>query len=486
MRAPRFFPSLRLSARIAGAAVLALLSACGTQSYKPGSLDAELAANSFTSRAMDAPGLQEYMVAHGHASADWPIKEWGLTELTLVAFYYHPDLAVARAQAKAALAESKLAGERSPIKVTPVVLHHSKQLDGTTSPWSLGFDLEIPITSGGRREAIVERAGYSAESAQLNVGSVAWQVRSRVRSRLLDLYAARSTAQSLAAEVQARKALVGLLERRLEAGMVSSIDLSAARVKLSEAQGQLDAAAIVEQQAKGQLAAALGVPLDALRGQNLSFAELETLPAAPAGTQVQREALMNRVDMRRALLDYASADATVKLEIAKQYPSFTLRPGYLWDQGNSVWFVAADILMPAIVGNVPAIRAAEAQREATAQQAIGYQASVITGVQIALATYEQATAGAQAATQANRTQVARNAQVQKQFDAGLTDRLEVTQARLEAVSVERNAQTARIETQRVLGQLEDALQRPLSGGPLPAFGTGSELTDKTQQATATR
>lgn len=466
--------------------LLALLSACGTQSYKPGSLDAQLAANSFTSRAMDAPDLQEYMAAHGRANADWPVKEWGLTELTLVAFYYHPDLAVARAQSKAALAESKLAGERSPIKVTPVVLHHSKQLDGTTSPWSLGFDLEIPITSGGRREAIVERAGYVAESAELNVGSVAWQVRSRVRSRLLDLYAARSSAQSLAAEVQARKALVGLLEHRLEAGMVSSTDMSAARIKLSEVQAQLDAAAISEQQAKGQLAAALGVPLDALRGQSLSFTELETLPDAPPGTQVQREALMNRVDMRRVLLDYASADASVKLEVAKQYPSFTLRPGYLWDQGNSVWFVAADVLMPAIVGNVPGIRAAEARREAAAQEAIAYQASVITSAQIALATYEQASAGAQAATQANRVQLARSAQVQKQFDAGFTDRLEVTQARLEAISVERNARAARVETQRILGQLEDAVQRPLSGGPLPAFDTGSELANKAQQATATR
>jgi len=66
------------------------------------------------------------------------------------------------------------------------------------------------------------------------------------------------------------------------------------------------------------------------------------------------------------------------------------------------------------------------------------------------------------------------------------DRLEVTQARLEAVNVDRNAQAARIGSQRILGQLEDALQRPLSGGPLPAFDTGSELTDKTRQATATR
>ena len=466
--------------------LLALLSACATQSYKPGSLDPDAAAKSFTSRRMDAPGLKDYMVAHGHAPSDWPVNQWGLTELTLAAFYYHPDLAIARAEAKAALAEAKLAGERSPIKVTPIVLHHSRQLDGTDSPWSLGFDVEIPIASDTRRAAIVERAGYFAESAELNVGSVAWEVRSRVRSRLLDLYSARSTEQSLAADVQARKALVALLERRLEAGLVSSTELSGAKVKLSEAQGQLDASATLEQQAIGQLAAALGVPLDALRGTSLSFGEFDTLPDAPSGTQVQREALMNRVDMRRTLLDYAAADAAVKLEVAKQYPSITLRPGYLWDQGISVWFVAADLVLPAVIGNVPGIRAAEARRETAAQQAIGQQANIITAVQSALATYEQAAAGAKAAVQASRIQLARNTQVQKQFDAGFTDRLEVTQARLEALSVERNAQAARVQTLRVLGQLEDSLQRPLSGGPLTAFDTGFESASHAAQSTAAR
>ncbi len=307
-----------------------------------------------------------------------------------------------------------------------------------------------------------------------------------MRARLLDLYAARTMAESLAAEVQARKALVAMLERRLEAGLVSSTELSAARVKLAEVEGQLASARTSEQQAVGQLAAALGVPLDALRSQTLSFSEFDSLPDAPQGAQAQREALTNRVDMRRALLDYAAADASVKLEVAKQYPSVSLRPGYLWDQGDSVWFLAVDLLLPAVVGNVPGIRAAEARREAAAQQALGHQAGIITSVQGTLATYQQTAAGSNAAVQASRMQLARNAQVQKQFDAGYTDRLEVTQARLEALAVERNAQVARIETQRMLGQLEDALQRPLSGGPLPAFANGLGTAAETPQANATR
>ena len=66
-------------------------------------------------------------------------------------------------------------------------------------------------------------------------------------------------------------------------------------------------------------------------------------------------------------------------------------------------------------------------------------------------------------------QLARSSQTQKQFDAGYADRVELTQARLEALAVERNALNARVDSQRALGRLEDALQRPLEGRPLPAY-----------------
>jgi hypothetical protein len=76
--------------------------------------------------------------------------------------------------------------------------------------------------------------------------------------------------------------------------------------------------------------------------------------------------------------------------------------------------------------------------------------------------------------------------MQKQFDVGYADRFDLTQSRLEAASIERNALAVRIETQRVLGQLEDALQSPLSGGPLPAFATGYDMADQAPQVSAIR
>ena len=95
---------------------------------------------------------------------------------------------------------------------------------------------------------------------------------------------------------------------------------------------------------------------------SLDFAAFQQTPAPPGDAGVQRAALLNRLDVRAKLLEYSAADAAVKLEIARQYPSFSINPGYLWDQGDNIWSLAATMLLPA-GGNKPAIQAAQARRK---------------------------------------------------------------------------------------------------------------------------
>ena len=61
----------------------------------------------------------------------------------------------------------------------------------------------------------------------------------------------------------------------------------------------------------------------------------------------------------------------------------------------------------------------------------------------------------------------RNERVRKQFEAGYADRVELAGAELESAAALRLVTSLRLETQRTLGQLEDALQVPLIGGPQP-------------------
>src|SRR5690349_2024155 len=174
------------------------------------------------------------------------------------------------------------------------------------------------------------------------------------------------------------------------------------------------------------------------------------MPEPPADAEARREALIKRLDVRAALLEFAAADAAVKLEVARQYPAMVLRPGYLWDQGDNVWTFALDLLLPATLTHAPMIRTAEARREAAAQQALARQSAVIGEVATRVATYRQAAQGARAAAAAGRTQLARSNQMQRQFEAGRTDRLELTLARVESMLVGRRALEAKVEAQHAL------------------------------------
>jgi len=452
----------------AALAALSLLPACALQSYSPATLDPDAQAAAYLARRVDDPGLKQYMLAHGHPESDWPVQRWGLDELTLLAFYYHPDLRVARARAAEARSQVPVAAQPLPVGLKPVVAHHSETA-GADGPWSLGFEVEIPVGGAARRELLAERAGVLAEVAELDVGSMAWQVRSRLRAAFAELQATRERAALLEQDIEVRSALVGLLEKRLAAGYVGAGEVAAVRLRLHEAQGELAAAQTQAARALGELAAAVAVPLDAMRTLPLDFAQLDALPAPPEESAARAQALRNRVDMRQRLLEFAAADTDVKLQVARQYPAVMLKPGYLWDQGDSVWSLVLDLVLPPVLGNAPAIDAARAQRETAAQQALRSQAGIIAQTDTALTTYQQALAGARAMQQASLTQLARSGQTQKQFDAGYADRVELTQARIEALAVERNAQGARVEARGALGRLEDALQRPLAGGPLPAF-----------------
>ena len=363
------------------------------------------------------------------------------------------------------MADASVAGQPAPITVTPEVLHHSLQLPETTGSWGVGIGLEIPIATGSRREALSERYRFLADAATLSVGVVAWQVRAGVRGRLLDVYAAQTGAQRLQEEAQARGEVVRLLERRLEQGAVSSAEVGEARLRRVELDAQLQAAQARREQSRAELAQALGVPLETVRPMVFDFSAFELAPAAPDDTQTQRSALHNHLDVRAKLLEYAAEDAAVRLEIAKQYPSLILKPAYLWDQGDNLWALGLQLLLPPTLGNKPGIQAAEARRDLAAQQFVNLQSKVIAEVQTARVRYVNAVKGTERADALVTLSQQRSERARKRFDAGYADRVELASAELETAATRRIALSLRVEAQRTLGQLEDALQVPLLGGP---------------------
>jgi outer membrane protein TolC len=130
------------------------------------------------------------------------------------------------------------------------------------------------------------------------------------------------------------------------------------------------------------------------------------------------------------------------------------------------------------------IREAQARREVEERAFVSMQAGVIAEAGSAWARYAQALHGVEAAQAGVDLARQRSASVQRQFDAGYADRVELRNAALEVTAAERALVSARLEAQQGLSALEDAVNRPLdpaegdaaAGSSAPAALTSGAAT----------
>ncbi|MGH7993979.1 MAG: TolC family protein, partial [Limisphaerales bacterium] len=178
-------------------AILLLFAGCAT--YHPQPISPEKTAAAFDARSLADGHLRAFFETN-HVAIPGPDGSWNLKQLTLVAFYYQPALAEARAQWVSARAAKITAGERP----NPTVGFTPTYDTTTPPPWIYGVTWDIPIETAGKRGKRIAQAEHRSEAARWNFVSAAWQARSRVRTALLNLYAARETEALLAGQEMAQ------------------------------------------------------------------------------------------------------------------------------------------------------------------------------------------------------------------------------------------------------------------------------------------
>lgn len=410
---------------------------------------------------MNSAEFSVYLISQGYTKDQLPIKEWGLRELTLSAFYFNPQLDVARAQWRVAEAEKITAGQRPNPGISGYAQHNS-QHSGGISPWTYNIGLSLPIETGGKREARIERAESLSEAARIEIAGSAWQVRNDVRNNLIALQAANKQIVLIQQEVAVRSDIAAMLDARLTAGLISNIELSNTRLQLQKAQQVLAAEQGRLPELRAMLAASVGLSLASLDKMTLEDKDFEPVSAASLPDEtIQREALLNRLDVRASLARYAAAEAKLKLEIARQYPDITLLPAYTYDQGNNQWALGLSMLLALLDKNQGLIAEARALREVEAAQFDVLQAKVISEIEQTQVRYHGALEQLQKAKNLQLSEQARVAQTQRQFDAGFAGRLELVGVQLEALGSKQNVFDAELKVQQALAAMEDVMQRPL-------------------------
>ncbi|MBV8880637.1 MAG: TolC family protein, partial [Planctomycetaceae bacterium] len=355
--------------RCAMAAALLLLAGCSGPDPRP--LDPERSEAEFRSRRLDDPELLAWLEAQGVRRP----APWTLDSLTLAAFYFHPDLDVARARLVGVRAGETTAAEVP----NPVLSANLEKVIGSapfgTSPWVYGFNLQMPLDFLWKRGYRMDEARARSQGARLELAEAGWQARRRVRAALLEVVLRgreielRTRDRALRGNASAAAALL------LSTGEASRLEADRARIEETGSLLALEELRGTAQSARAALASAVGLPLAGLGTEAVEWPTLDAPPELPEG--LQEAGLLNRLDVRRALAEYAAAEAVLGFELAKRYPDVTLGPGYLFDQGDRKFTIGLSVSLPIFNQNGGPIAEAEARRQESAARFLAIQAHAI-------------------------------------------------------------------------------------------------------------
>ena len=443
--------------------IAALLAGCAH--FEPQPLAPEKTAAQFDARRLDDAGLQKFLAQNlGLETNGLPVTNWDLNLLTLVAFYFHPSLEVARAQWLVATAGLKTAGARPNPSVT-VTPSYDSQIPGNYSPWLVPVTFDLPIETAGKRGKRLAEAEKISESARWNFVSAARQIRSGVRASLLDFTVADRRAELLQKQFAAQNEIVRLLQQRFDTGEISRTELATAQIALHKAPLDLSDAQSKKSDARSRLAQAIGLGEAALNGVDLNF-DFSLHDAGKLTTAEARQiALRSRADILAALADYAAAEADLQLQVAKQYPDLHLGPGYAWNSGNAgdnQWSLGVTLELPILDQNQGPIAEAEARRKLSAAKFIELQSQVIGEIDRAVAGWRVAGEQLKTGNDLLAVETQQQKSAQAQLAAGAADQLDSLTAQLEFGSAALAQLDNETQLQAALGQLEDALQSPLA------------------------
>lgn len=439
-----------------------LVIACGFQSYTPKPIDSQTSKTQFEQKSPQSDDFHTFLISQGYQAEALPIKRWGLSELTYSALYFHPELDLARSEWRAAQSAEITASQR----IDPNISVNSGKNtvnDPEANPWTYSLGIDIGIITAGKREARIDRALGLSEAAKIKIAQTAWQVRTRLARSLLEYEYSLTLSQILQKEKDLRLAIVDMLQKRVDAGIASSTELNQANIALQKAEQLLISEKIRTPGLFAALSSDAGLSIKAFSLLAIDLNVLEhQLEQILSVDDLQETAMLNRLDLRASLARYSAAEAKLRLEIGRQYPDLIISPSYSYEPDGKFWSLGLGSIMTLLNKNKGLIAEANALRDVEAAQFNLTQARLINELNQSTVTYVQSFDALKIGKKLLITQATRLQQVEQQFNAGIADRLLLTQTALENTIALQNDLLARYKFQQAIISLEDALQKPLS------------------------
>lgn len=439
------------------------LTACASYHAQP--LQPKQSAQAFAARQLDSTTLRDAVAPLlPQPPAQWPPAHWNRGTLLAVALVENPQLATARAEVAAALAHEITAAQNP----NPTLGLQAEYALHDVKPWLYGISLDLPLQWPQQKRLKIDLSRLATSNARWQLMNQTWAVRRQLVGALSDWEAARRRNQLLTRLSADRQRLVKLEKSRVDAGEDGPAVLTTARTALLKTIQKLAQARATRVSAQAAIAAALGLPPQALDDLKFDWSDWGRPPtlAATRLNAAREQALLSRADLAAAIDSYAAAENTLQLAIARQYPQLSLTPGYYWDHGIHKFPLGISLTLPIFNQNQGEIAEARAGRKLAAQKMLALQDDIYGQIAGAERTETIAHDNVDIAAQQlqNARQQAHRATLGLRLGAldrgtQLAAAVTVTEAALQQLD-------ARAQLQAARDALENALHTPLSGPEL--------------------
>ncbi len=438
-----------------------ILSACVKQQYVSEPIDIQQNIEDIVLKDHRSQQFKLFLEEHQYPTDNWPITKWDLKNLTLVAIYFNEKINVAKSELAVHQAGEIIAGQRA----NPTVAIPLENHDGSAeSPWLIGLVFDFLFEREDKRKTKQQQALAKRAAAEIKLQQQTWSIYSNLHKNLIEYFAAIKQKEILLAQRKLLKESLGLLIRRKELGQVSQFELSRVRLELQHLQLQLSNQDNIINNAFHVLIAVTGLQVDKFNKNDFQFNSFDkTITLNEYDEKKLRKNLLNnRHDIKIKLKEYDALEASLKLEIIKQYPDINLSPGFIFDQGSNVWALGASWALPLFHNHEGEIEQALAMRKQLQAEFIAMQTNLINELSRRHQNYIYKIASYENSILLLRELGQRVSQIQKQFDLGYVDQLSLVQVKLETEKVKQAVFSIKVDVLRATEELERVTQQPFN------------------------
>jgi len=224
-----------------------------------------------------------------------------------------------------------------------------------------------------------------------------------------------------------------MVQKRLNYGLVSKVELLREKIQFNSIQKELMKHQNLQLNITKNMATLIGFSLEQFNLLAIDLKKTKDKISSSLSkyftdidqSKMLSTALLNRIDLRQKLAQYAVAEANLKLEIAEQYPDMTFSPAYIYDFGYNVWGLGIQTLLKTPERNKAYIDRAKLFRKLEASKVTNFELEINNQVEELFLSIQKNKEHMEAVKQSLASKDLLVNQLQERFREGQIDRMEL-------------------------------------------------------------